>query len=47
MYNNSYLGTTGLAATGMAIQGLWWFMAGFALLAAAMAIGRVLPKGGR
>lgn len=46
MYNNSYLGS-GLAATGMvAFQGLWWFLAGFALLAAALAVGRIIPKRG-
>ena len=47
MYNNSHLGGAGLAATGMAFHGLWFFLAGFALLAAAMAVGRIIPKRGR
>ncbi|CAM3700547.1 hypothetical protein [Nocardioides zeicaulis] len=44
MYNNSVLPATGLAATGMAFEGLWWFLAAFALLAAALAVGRIIPK---
>lgn len=43
MYNNSQLGGAGLAATGLAFHGLWMFLAAFALLAAALAVGRILP----
>lgn len=46
MYNNGSLGGGTLAATGLAFDALWLFLAGFALLAAAMAVGRMLPKRG-
>lgn len=34
----------GLAATGMAAQSLWLFLAGFALLALAAALWRMSPR---
>ncbi len=46
MYNHGSLGGGALAATGLAFNALWLFLAGFALLAAALAIGRILPKRG-
>lgn len=46
MYNNGSLGGGALAATGLAFDALWLFLAGFALVAAAMAVARMLPKRG-
>lgn len=37
------LGTGGLAATGLAFDGVWLFLAAFALLSALLAIKRILP----
>lgn len=46
MYNNSQLApATGLAATGgILLNSVWVFLAAFALLAAALAIWRILPR---
>jgi hypothetical protein len=48
MYNNGAAGGGTLALTGMGASlwydALWMFLAGFALVAAVMAVGRILPK---
>lgn len=46
MYNNSQLApATGLAATGgILLDSLWAFLAAFALLAAALAVWRIVPR---
>ncbi len=45
MYNNGALASTGaLAASSLIMQSVWIFLAGFALLAAAVAVLRVLPR---
>lgn len=46
LYNNGSLGGGALAATGLAFNATWLFLAGFALFAAALALGRILPKRG-
>jgi hypothetical protein len=48
MYNNGAAGGGTLALTGMGAslwyEVLWMFLAGFAIVAAVMAVGRILPK---
>lgn len=45
MYNNGALASTGaLAASSMIMQSVWLFLAGFALLAAGVAVTRILPR---
>lgn len=48
MYNNGAAGGGTLAVTGMGasiwFDALWMFLAGFALIAAAMAVGRIVPR---
>jgi hypothetical protein len=48
MYNNGAAGGGTLALTGMGASlwydALWMFLAGFAIVAAVMAVGRILPK---
>ena len=46
MYNQAGAGTGTLAMTGMAYQGLWLFLAGFALLALSLAVMRIVPRRG-
>lgn len=45
MYNNGGLAATGtLAASSLLMQSVWIFLAGFAVLAATVALLRVLPR---
>jgi hypothetical protein len=48
MYNNGATGGGTLAVTGMGasiwFDALWMFLAGFALIAATMAVGRIVPR---
>ncbi|WP_159081558.1 hypothetical protein [Nocardioides sediminis] len=48
MYNNGAAGGGSLAVTGMGasiwFDALWMFLAGFALIAATMAVGRIVPR---
>ena len=48
MYNNGAAGGGTLAVTGMGasiwFDAMWLFLAGFAIIAAFMAVGRILPK---
>lgn len=48
MYNNGAAGGGTLALTGMGASlwydALWMFLAGFAIVAAVMAVGRIVPK---
>lgn len=45
MYNQAGAGSGALAMTGLAYQGLWLFLAGFALLALSLAVLRLVPRG--
>lgn len=45
MYNNGALASTGIASVGLAMNAMWMFLAAFAVLAALLALGRILPRG--
>lgn len=44
MYNNSTLAITGGAGVIAGVNGLWWVLAAFALIAAGSALMRIVPK---
>lgn len=45
MYNNGSITAGGaLAATGMAFNTVWIFLAAFAIFAGILAVGRILPR---
>lgn len=44
MYNNGSLAGGTLAATGLAMNSLWMFLAAFAIFSAILAVGRILPR---
>lgn len=46
LYNSASFAGGTLAATGLALQGLWIFLAGFAMFALVLAVGRIVPKKG-
>lgn len=43
MYNNPLAGPGALAATGLAFDALWLFLAAFAIFSVMLAIKRILP----
>lgn len=44
MYNNSTLAVTGGGAMFAGMNGIWWLLAAFALIAAGAALMRVVPR---
>ncbi len=45
MYNNGSMTAGGaLAATGLAFDAIWMFLAAFAIFSGVLAIGRILPR---